>query len=195
MNYNETVYTALMDCKGYPYIEVNILSNRIREFAKETTSPRGVMTILYVEGKELRSWKSKYVETFETEEEAWNEWLAQTYVQDYLPNCSNDYSTMDEAVSAIAEYMELSEAVVRSLLKHHELYRAIESKKTARRIMARYYKAKKNSNGNMTKNLIKATNEAKWPCRYMYGTNPYWGPRLDVENYYTEEFKEEIRKK
>lgn len=200
-DYNTTVYTVLYDCKGYPYIEKNILADRIREFAEETTSPRGVMPKLFVEDNELRLWhcngRSSLVMECESEEEANQEWLERTYECDYLENCYNDFDTPEEAVADIAERMELDEEVVKSLLRFHEKYRIAESKRKAHAIMKRVERAKENakrSGVETTKELRRAISDAKFPCYYMWGrTLPFDSPSLDVKSYYTEEFINELK--
>lgn len=197
MNYNSYVFTVLYDIKGFPYIEKNLLSDRIRESAIETTSPRGVMPKTFVDGCRLCTWrvdgKLDVLQTFPSEIEARKEWLDLTYVYDYLLTVFNDFETIEKAVADIAETMELKEDVVKSLLRHHELYRQIESKKKANQIMVRYYRAKKNANGKMTKELAHAVNDARYPIYRMYGMHsPNDGPRLDPAKYYKEEFLKEI---
>lgn len=197
MNYNSYVFTVLYDIKGFPYIEKNLLSDRIRESATKTTSPRGVMPKTFVDGNRLCTWKVdgklEVLQTFPSEVEARKEWLDQTYVYDYLLTVFNDFETIENAITDIAETMQLKEDVVKSLLRHHELYRQIESKKKATQIMVRYYRAKNNTNGKMTKELSSAINDARYPIYRMYGMHsPNDGPRLDPAKYYTEEFLKEI---
>ena len=197
MNYNSYVFTVLYDIKGFPYIEKNLLYDRVKESAIETTSPRGVMPKTFVDGCKLCVWtangKLEVLQTFPTEVEARKEWLDQTYVYDYLLTVFNDFETVEKAIADIAETMRLKEDVVKSLLRHHELYRQIESKKKANQIMVRYYRAKKNANGKMTKELSRAMNDARYPFYHMYGTTaPNDSPLLDPAKYYTEEFLKEI---
>lgn len=197
MDYNSYVFTVLYDIKGFPYIEKNLLSDRIRESATETTSPRGVMPKTFVDGCRLYTWRADgkldVLQTFPSEVEARKEWLDQTYVYDYLLTVFNDFDTIEQAIIDIAETMKLKEDVVKSLLRHHELYRQIESKKKANQIMVRYYRAKKNANGKMTKELSRAINDARYPFYRMYGKiAPNESPLLDPSKYYTKEFLKEI---
>lgn len=197
MDYNSYVFTVLYDIKGFPYIEKNLLYDRIRESATETTSPRGVMPKTFVDGCRLCTWRVdgnlEVIQTFPSEVEARKEWLDQTYVYDYLLTVFNDFETIEKAIADIAETMKLKEDVVKSLLKHHELYRQIESKKKANQIMVRYYRAKKNANGKSTRELSRAEFDARYPLYHMYGTtDPTGSPRLDPVKYYTEEFLKEI---
>ena len=197
MDYNSIVFTVLYDIKGFPYIEKNLLSDRIRESATVTTSPRGVMPKTFVDGCRLCTWrvdgKLDVLQTFPSEVEARKEWLDQTYVYDYLLTIFNDFETVEKAITDIAETMRLKEDVVKSLLRLHELYRQIESKKKANQIMVRYYRAKKNANGKSTKELSQAKFDACYPFYHMYGTtDPFGSPRLDPVKYYKEEFLKEI---
>ena len=198
--YNKVVYTLLIDCKGYPYIEANNLAYRIAEAAEETTSPRGVEPKMFVDGCSLKQWgrngRAVTIQEFATEEEAQNEWLERTYQYDYLPNCYNDYDCLPDAVAAIAEQFGIDTNVAESLLVWHAQYRDIEARKRAAMIEARVAKAEADaakSGKTMTKNLYHAIMAAKFPSCYMYGrTAPYGSPRLKVEMHYNKEFKNKI---
>lgn len=200
MDFNQKVFTINYDVKGFPYITTDILAHRVEESAELTTSPKGVTTKLFVNSNnELRYWNangsSTLIQSFDSFEEARQEWLMRTYTYDYINNnlWYDDYITYDNALLEICKRMELDEDVVESLLRHHELYREIEAKKRAAFIMARYYKAIENSKGILTKKVVQATNGALYPSCYMYGrSDPYGSPKLDVKKYYTEQFKEDI---
>lgn len=197
MDYNSYVFTVLYDIKGFPYIEKNLLYDRVKESAEETTSPRGVMPKKFVDGCRLCTWRNdgklEVLQIFSSEVEARKEWLDQTYAYDYQLTCFNDFEKIEQAFAYIAETMGLRVDVVISLIRHHELYRQIESKKKANQIMARYYRAKKNANGKNTKELSRSKYDARYPFYRMYGTtNPTGAPLLDPVKYYTEEFLNEI---
>lgn len=200
MNFEQKIFTVNYDVKGFPYITTDILAHRVEESAELTTSPNGVMPKLFInDDNELRYWGVKgishLIQSFGNYEEARQEWLKRTYEYDYVnsPIYCYDFVYLSDAIRTISEKMELDEDVVKSLLRHHELYREIEAKKRAAFIMNRYYKAIENSKGILTKKVVQATNSALYPFCYMYGrSDPYNSPRLDVEKYYIEKFKEDI---
>lgn len=201
MDFNQKVFTVNYDMKGFPYITTDILAHRVEESAELTTSPNGVTTKLFVNSdNELRQWcangRSLLIQSFDNHEDARQEWLMRTYTYDYINSVlwAYDYITYDNALLEISDKMELDEDVVKSLLRHHELYREMEAKKRAAFIMYRYYKAVENSKGIITKKVVQATNGALYPFCYMYGrSDPYGSPKLDVKKYYTEKFKEDIK--
>ena len=82
-DFTKTVYILRFDEKGYPFIETDTLEHRVAMSAEETTSPRGVMSKLFTEGKQLKYWmpngRARIVDEYETEEEASQEWLERTY--------------------------------------------------------------------------------------------------------------------
>lgn len=109
MDFNKIVYTTKKIEEGKWTIEENTLERRVRDSAEETTSPRGVMPKLFVEGCELRYWqpngRSRVVDEFDTEEEADAEWLNRIYNSDYMEGewCWHDFDTMEDAIRDIAD--------------------------------------------------------------------------------------------
>lgn len=198
-DFNQTMYILHFDEKGYPYITMSTLEYRVRESASETTSPRGVMNKVFVEGCEMRRWtpdgRSVLLDSFDSEEEAEQEWLEYTYEHDYSNDERfwDDYFCYESAVAAAADIMELDVKVVESIMHHHEIYRQAESKRVAERLMARVEKLEAAANDRMTKNLRRAVYDCMWPRCYMYGTNaPGDNARLDVEHYFTESFRDKL---
>ena len=200
-DFSQTVFILHFDEKGFPFVTTDTLENRVRESAEETTSPRGVEPKLFVDGTDLKYWmpngRARLVDTYETEEEAHQEWLERTYEYDYLNHdgFNDDYDTMDDLLQNAADIMEIDVEVVKSIMHHHELYRQGESKRRAERMMALLEKAKKDANGQLTKKLEKAVDA----CRsngYMYGTYDRWGgnAELDTQKYYTEEFRQDLER-
>ena len=201
MDFNQKVFTVNYDVKGFPYITTDILAHRVEESAELTTSPNGVTPKLFVNSNnELRQWcangRSLLIQSFDSYEEARQEWLMRTYTYDYCNSelWNFDYFTYDDAVRAISEVLGISCVTVLSLLKHHELYRQLESKIVARNIMNRFYTVRDNADGRLTKKLKQVMNAALYPSFYMYGRSyPYDVQCLDVKKYYTEKFKEDIK--
>ena len=200
-DFSKTVFILHFDKKGFPFVTTDTLENRVSESAEETTSPRGVEPKLFVEGTDLKYWEigghARLVESFDTKEEAEQEWLERTYEYDYLnsSNYSDDYDTEEDALQAAAEMMEVSREVLDSIMHHHELYRQAESKRRAERMMASLKKAKENANGKLTKKLEQAV-DACSSNGYMYGSSDHWSgnAELDTQKYYTEEFIRELNR-
>lgn len=202
MDFNQSIFTINYDVKGFPFITKDILANRVEESAELTTSPNGVMTKFFVNyDNELRKWgangRSYLIQSFDNYKDARQAWLEEVFIHDY----SNselwlfDHFSYEKAVCAISEELEISCDTVLSLLKHHELYRQLESKIAARKIMKRFYTARENADGRLTKKLEQAMNAALYPCCYMYGrTYPYDGQRLDIEDYLTDDFRKDLFK-
>jgi hypothetical protein len=83
-------------------VEETTMYDHVRESAEETTSPRGVMPKLFVEevdnGEaivyELRQWqpngRARTVDTFDTEEQAQDEWYTRTYNYDFMTDDQRD---------------------------------------------------------------------------------------------------------
>ena len=117
-DFSKTVFILHFDKKGFPFVTTDTLENRVSESAEETTSPRGVEPKLFVEGTDLKYWEigghARLVESFDTKEEAEQEWLERTYEYDYLnsSNYSDDYDTEEDALQAAAEMMEVSREVL-----------------------------------------------------------------------------------
>lgn len=195
---NETIFLVNYDTKGYPYIVTTTLAARIREAAELTTSPKGVMTKVYVDGQDLCRWtpsgKSIVIQSYDSEEEAEEAWLEHQY-QDYIDSeaAIEDHYSRWDAIVTIADEMETSTDVVESLLHHHDILCQAFSKRKAEEIMRAYYKAKAKANGQMTKALRRAIDRAKYPNCQMFGEGGTSDRDLDVEAYYTEEFKKELR--
>lgn len=202
MNFNQSIFTINYDVKGFPFITKDILANRVEESAELTTSPYGVTTKLFVNcNNDLKYWgangRSYLIQSYDNYDEARQAWLEKTYINDYSNSelWRFDYFTYDDAKYAISEELGISCGTVRSLLEHHELYRQMESKLTARKIMKRFYTARENDDGRLTKKLRQAMNAALYPRCCMYGRNdPCSSPRLDVELYFTEKFQEDLFK-
>lgn len=202
MDFNQEIFTVNYDVKGFPFITKDILAHRVEESAELTTSPNGVTTKLFVNcDNELRYWgtngRSYFIQHFDNYQDAHQAWIERTYIIDYYNSelWPYDYFSYEDAVSVISAKLELSITTVLSLLKHHELYRQLESKITARKIMKRFYTARDNAQGRLTKKLRQAMNAALYPCCYMYG-HPYPCDvqRLDVEDYLTEDFRQDLYK-
>lgn len=202
MDFNQEMFTINYDVKGFPFITKDILANRVEESAELTTSPNGVMTKVYINrDNQLKYWgangRSYLIKSFDNYKDARQAWLEYTFIHDYCNSelWPSDRFSFEDAVIAISEKLRLSEATVLSLLKHHELYRQLESKIAARKIMERFYTTRENADGRLTKKLAKAMNAALYPCCYMYGRScPYDGQRLDVEDYFTEDFRKDLFK-
>jgi hypothetical protein len=106
------------------------LFDHVCESAEETTSPRGVMTKLFIQEKDvevksddidghcvqkydLRIWESngcaRVIDTYDTEEEAQDEWYTRTYNHDFLPDDQRDtmyWNTREEAEAELNERMQ-----------------------------------------------------------------------------------------
>lgn len=198
-DFTKTVYTLKFDEKGFPFIETDTLEHRVEMSAEETTSPRGVMSKFFQEGKQLKYWmpngRARVVDEFETEEEASQEWLERIYASDYqtCEGFQDDYETIDECISWAAEIMEINKEVVKSIMHHHDIYREGESRRRAKKLMDDFYKAKENAKGQITKALRRAMDNASTKG-YMWGRYDSWsGNRhLCIENYYTPEFRAEL---
>jgi len=194
-NFDYSVYTIDTDNKGFFYIEKNDIKDRIREAAEETTSPRGVMPKLFVEEDEengtfnLMYWSGQNAvveDTFDTEEEALEEWYEREYNYDYLESEKSccDYDSFEDAVEAIAENMEISYNVAFSILKHYELAQKIFSSKESEKRLSFIKKEinKANELGHSTKMLQKAYNKV-----WLHDFERYNG--ILVKLYQTEEEK------
>lgn len=202
INFNRSVYTLVFDRKGFPYVEVNTLADRVAESAEDFPGPDGVCNRLNVaEGKD--GWNlvwyeagghARIVDTFATESEAQQEWLERTWQYDYMNGdlSSQDYDSLEEAQEAAAEIMELPVEVVKSIMHHHEQYAGGEAKRKAESLMAQYDRLKAQANGQVTKRMRQLAYDAAYPYYYMWG---YIDCRkLDVEKYYRPGFKEEMKK-
>ena len=200
MDFQQDVFTVNFDFKEFPFITKDILAHRVEESAELTTSPVGVMTKIFVnQDNELCRWgadgKSHVIEKFEDYADARQAWLKRIYFSYYCESdmWKYDFPTFEDAAYAISMELDLAYDTVLSLLKHHELYRQIESKIVARRIMKRFYIARDNANGKKTKSLRRAMNDAMYPCYSMFGRSlPQNSQRLDVEDYYTEDFRKDL---
>jgi hypothetical protein len=99
-------------------IEQTNLYDHVVESAEKTTSPRGVMHKLFIEQDRendrwlLKLWGSRgqgpaqLVASFETKEEAENEWFTRTYNYDFMEDDQRDtnwYPTREEAERHVAE--------------------------------------------------------------------------------------------
>lgn len=106
-------------------IEETNLYDHIAESAEKTTSPRGIMYKLFIEQDresdlwQLKMWgfggrgPAQVVETFETEEQAEDEWFARTEKYDFARDDQRDtqyFFTREEAEKHRAElYPEIEE--------------------------------------------------------------------------------------
>lgn len=100
-------------------VEETTLYDHVVESAEETTSPRGVMTKLFVQENEeestweVRQWepngRSRVVDSYSTEEEARDEWYIRTYNYDFMPDDQRDtryWANKEEADSALQEMIK-----------------------------------------------------------------------------------------
>ena len=185
IDFNQTVYIANLDCKGFPYIEETVLKERVREGAKETTSPRGVMPVHHVVHHSVMKWscqKEQVVETFETPEEAEDACLEYWY-KEYVENC--DFNTLDccnkeEVVVVLSEMLELDAPVIQDLLKWSAKYREIEANKIAQRLMLEFEK-RYQAGPVPSKTLKRAASDIVYGYFYQYGnTSPHSSAKLNV---------------
>lgn len=112
-----TVY--VINYKGE--VEKTNLYDHVMESADKTTSPRGVMTRIFVERHDdfevkeawaVKSWgtggrgPAQIIDTFDNEEEARDDWFTRIYNFDFMQDDQRDtnyYSTRKEAEKHIAE--------------------------------------------------------------------------------------------
>ena len=99
-------------------VEETTLYDHVIESAEETTSPRGVMTKLFVQENEeestweVRHWepngRARVIEAYTCEEEATDEWYTRIYNSDFQPDDQRDtmyFNTREEAEAELKERM------------------------------------------------------------------------------------------
>lgn len=170
VDFNKRVFTVCLDSENKYYIEENLLADRIRLAAEECTSPKGVMPRLHIVGSSLMWWEvnghERLIETFDTDEEAEQEWYNRTYEYDYINSdyYYNDCETELDAKIEIAHALTDQDGEERDVEYVEKMLdeRLADYHKTAKCICELLFSRLDNEwenakrCGHMTKNLAKA---------------------------------------
>ena len=193
MKHNTTIYRVKYDSKNYPYIETSTFYERVRESIPEICGPRGVCYQFWVGQDEisghwniytyrnnLGNWFSIYL-SCDTEDECKDEFcrvFEHYYTDSDISN--DDHCTKRDAISSIAERMEIKYEVAESLLHWMDVAVNIRSAQIKERACQRYVRALKNckkSGVTTSKDLTKAREDLHWLSYGMFAS--VWGNYKD----------------